>query len=91
MLSAALPVLVSVTDLLELPPTATCPKDQFEGDTLSNGFDPGGGGGGLDVVEASPVVPQPVRKAPRNAIVSVRSMNTNFCLNIYEFFLVKPA
>jgi hypothetical protein len=38
MLTVALPVLVRVTDLLELPPTATCPKDQVVGDTLNNGL-----------------------------------------------------
>jgi len=38
MLTEAFPVLLKVTDLLELVPTATCPNDQLVGDTLSNGF-----------------------------------------------------
>ena len=38
MLTEAFPALLKVTDLLELDPTATCPNDQFVGDTLSNGF-----------------------------------------------------
>jgi hypothetical protein len=38
MFTLAFPALLKVTDLLEVPPTATCPKDQFVGETLSSGF-----------------------------------------------------
>ena len=38
MLTVAFPALLKVTDLLELPPTATCPNDQLVGETLSSGF-----------------------------------------------------
>jgi hypothetical protein len=79
-LAVPAPEFVRVTVREAVVPTRTDPKSADVGAaaTLAGA----GGGGGVGAAEDAPVLPQPVRRAPKRAIKAVTAMRTDLRIAI---------